>query len=224
MRQHKVSRASPGRGYSLSDSVRQQHIIVPPGMDIITEGDRSSRIYTICDGWAVRYRQVDGGRQILDVLLSGDTIALSSIVSGAVGHSVRAVTSMNVCGINGRQILGLLKSDPDFAFGVLRSRVEEESRSDARLTMLGRMTASEKIGHFAIEIYDRLRQRRLTSGTGCPFPLRRADLADAVGLSKVHVLRGLRELREQRLMEIVGRELTIPHVGRLAEYAGYRLT
>jgi DNA-binding GntR family transcriptional regulator len=63
----------------------------------------------------------------------------------------------------------------------------------------------------------------MTNGVACPFPLRRTDIADAVGLSRVHVMRALRELRAQGLMDLRGRDLIIPSVARLAAYTGYTL-
>jgi CRP-like cAMP-binding protein len=126
--------------------------------------------------------------------------------------------------LNGKQIVNLLKTDPGFSFGVLRAHLEEERRADARLTMLGRLSAEEKIGYFMLDIYERQLRRGTASATGCPFPLRRTDLADAVGLSKVHVLRALRELRSLALMEIKGRDLIIPDVPKLAQFSGYQLS
>jgi CRP-like cAMP-binding protein len=210
---------------SVGEQVKQQHMTVPSGTDIVAEGERSRGVYIICEGWTIRYRRLRAGtRQILDVQLPGDTIALAALLLGASKHSVQTLTSASVCMLQGRQILSLLKTDPGFAFGVLRMRMEEEHRVDTRLTMLGRMSAEERVGYFMVESYDRLDRRGMADGTTCPFPLRRTDLADVVGLSKVHVMRALRELRSQALMEIRGRELVIPDVARLADQSGYLLS
>jgi CRP-like cAMP-binding protein len=213
----------PANGVSVGD-IRQRQISVPAGTDIVIEGERNRGVYVVCDGWAVRYQRLRAGtRQILDVLLPGDTIALAGVVFGASKYSVQALTPASLCLMNGRQIVGLLKTDSNFAFGVLRTRLEEEQRIDARLSMLGRMNAEERVGYFAMETYDRVRRRGMANGARCPFPLRRTDLADAVGLSKVHAMRALRELRLQSLMEIVGRDLIVPDMERLAGHVGYLL-
>jgi CRP-like cAMP-binding protein len=205
--------------------IRHQHFAVAAGMDIITLGERSRGIHIICDGWAMRYHRVRAGaRQILDVLLPGDAVALAAVLAGSSRYSVQALTAATVCVLDGRQVTRLLKTEPDFAFSVLRARIVDERRVDARLTMIGRMNAEERVGYFLVETYERLRQRGMADATSCPFPLRRADLADAVGLSTVHVLRALRVLRSQAMMEISGRHLVIPDVARLADHAGYLLT
>jgi CRP/FNR family transcriptional regulator len=203
-------------------AIKQQQISVPAGTDIVIEGERNRSVHVMCDGWAIRCQRLrSGSRQILDVLLPGDTAAVASVLFGSSKYSVQALTAASVCLMNGRQIVSLLKTDPGFAFGVLRTRLEEEQRIDERLTMLGRMNAEERVGYFVMETYDRLRRRGMASGPRCPFPLRRTDLADAVGLSKVHAMRALRELRSQSLMEIVGRDLIVPDVEKLAGHVGY---
>jgi CRP-like cAMP-binding protein len=218
------SRSVKGRTDNLAGDIRHQHTTIAAGTDIVSIGERGRSVYVMCDGWAVRYHRVRAGtRQILDVLIPGDAAALASVLIGSSRCSVQALTAATVCVLNGRQVTRALKTDSDFAFSVLCARVEEERRIDARLTMIGRMSAEEKVSYFMVETYDRLRQRGMADATGCPFPLRRADLADAIGLSTVHVLRALRALRSQGMVEISGRHLLIPDVARLAEHAGYLL-
>ena len=55
----------------------------------------------------------------------------------------------------------------------------------------------------------------------CPFPLQRRDLADAAGLSRVHVARTLESLRERRLAEIQNGTLVIFDRAKLTDLAGY---
>lgn len=205
-------------------AVKHQHIVIPDGGHLIHEGDQARKLYAVFDGWAVRHRQLrPGARQILEVLLPGDVLALASALLGASTYAVQAVTPAGFCVLDGRQVAALFNECPRLAVGVLRSRLEEEFRADARLVMLGRMGAEERICYFISETYDRLRQRGMADDKRCPFPLRRIDIADAVGLSKIHVMRALRELRSQALFDIRGRNLTIPDVTRLATYAGYTM-
>jgi DNA-binding IclR family transcriptional regulator len=56
----------------------------------------------------------------------------------------------------------------------------------------------------------RLRAVGLTDGNSCHFPLTQVDLADATGLTAVHVNRTLQELRRDGLVELQSKMLTIP--------------
>jgi CRP-like cAMP-binding protein len=202
--------------------MKRTHLTVPAGDDLVREGDLSRTFYTVFDGWGARYhRHRNGSRQILDVLLPGDTIALASVLLGSSAYSVQALTAASFCALDGKQFVALFNSNPKFALSILTTRLDDGRRADKRLTMLGRMSAVERVGYFLVEIYDRLLQRGMAGATSCPLPLRRTDVADAVGLSRIHVMRALRELRSQNLVDIKGRDMIIPDASRLAAHTGY---
>ncbi|HET6234712.1 MAG TPA: Crp/Fnr family transcriptional regulator [Acetobacteraceae bacterium] len=224
LRQLHLFRPMSRRELGRIEAMKRSHLSVPAGTDIVRAGQRGRTVYTMFDGWAARYHRLPAGsRQILDVLLPGDTIALGSVMLGTSAHSVQAMTPASLCVLDGRKLATLFRTSPSFAIGILRNGLQDAKRADARLAMLGRMSAEERVGYFIVEIYDRLGQRGMTNGVACPFPLRRTDIADAVGLSRVHVMRALRELRAQGLMDLRGRDLIIPSVARLAAYTGYTL-
>lgn len=168
------------------------------------------------------YRLPNGARQILDIVLPGDLIGLSSATSGIVRHSVQALTPVTLCVLDSRRLTMLFERHPAYAFALLQTRVEEEERADIRLALLGRAKAGQRIAYLMLETFDRLRRRGLADGgSTCPFPLQRHHLADAVGLSRVHVARTLDLLRRRRLAEIQGGVLVLLDRPRLAALAGY---
>ncbi len=59
----------------------------------------------------------------------------------------------------------------------------------------------------------------LTQNGSCDFPLTQTDIADATGLTAVHVNRTLQELRRDDLIVIERRQLTIPDIHRLMDAA-----
>jgi CRP-like cAMP-binding protein len=204
------------------NGIQQDHVIVAAGEKIVSPGVRSRSLYNVCYGWALRHQILrDGSRQILDVVLPGDSVALASVMLGPNHHSVQALTPACFCSLSGKKVIALFQGNAKLALCVLRGRLEDEHRTDMRLTMLGRMSAEERVGYFLIETFERLRARGMTNGTKCPFPLRRMDVADAVGLSRVHLMRALRELRSQALVELNGGDMFVPRAAKLAAYAGY---
>ena len=155
-------------------------------------------------------------------MLPGDTVGMASAVLGTVKHSVQAITTATLCVLHGKGFSDLFAGHPALALNVLQTRVEEEQRMDVRLSLLGRSTAEQRIAYLMLETFDRLRQRgMLDRGSTCPFPLQRRDLADAAGLSRVHVARTLESLRERRLAEIQNGTLVIFDRTNLTELAGY---
>ena len=203
--------------------MKTDHIVVPARTDIIQEDEVGGPIYTLFEGWAVRYHRLPkGSRQILDIVLPGDMIGLASTLFGTVKHSVRAITPAALCVLEGHSLSELFNRHPGLALNILQTRVEEEQRADVRLALLGRSTAEQRVGFLMLETFDRLRQRGMVNGgSTCPFPLQRRDLADAAGLSRVHVARTLDTLRQRRLAEIQDGVLVMYDRASLAELSGY---
>jgi CRP-like cAMP-binding protein len=147
---------------------------------------------------------------------------MASAVLGTVKHSVQAITTATLCVLQGKGFSDLFAGYPALALNVLQTRVEEEQRMDVRLSLLGRSIAEQRIAYLMLETFDRLQQRAMVNGgSTCPFPLQRRDLADAAGLSRVHVARTLESLRERRLAEIQNGTLVIFDRAKLTDLAGY---
>ena len=75
---------------------------------------------------------------------------------------------------------------------------------------LGQRDALERVAHLLCELFIRLRSAGLTRGHSCTFPLTQAELADATGMSTVHVNRVLQQMRADGLVHTKGTVLTIP--------------
>ena len=86
---------------------------------------------------------------------------------------------------------------------------------------IGRRTASQRIAHLLCELLVRLKAVGLAEDDVYEFPLTQAELADAAGLSTVHVNRTLQELRAAGLITLKSRLLTIRDVERLKALAGF---
>ncbi len=202
--------------------MKTAHLALPAKHDLVQAGEVGGPLYTLYDGWAFRYDTLPvGGRQILDLVLPGEIVGLSSALLGTVRHSVQTLTPASVCVLTGVPLVDLLRRNIDLAFDLLRWRVEEEHRADVRLALLGRCKPLQRVGYLMLELLDRLKRLELADGTICPFPLQRQHLADATGLSMIHLNRTLTKLREDRLAVIEDKMLIILDRPALAELSGY---
>lgn len=82
---------------------------------------------------------------------------------------------------------------------------------------VGRRSATERVAHLLCEMVTRLR----AVGLDCHLPITRAKLADATGLSAVHVNRTVRELQGDGLIELSGRRVATLDWERLKRTAGF---
>ncbi len=198
------------------------HVSLPAKQDIVHEGEVGGALYTLYEGWAFRYKKLPGGgRQIFDLVLPGEIIGLSSALLGTIRHSVQTLTPASLCVMAGFPLVELLRQHIDLTLDLLRWRVEEEHRADIRLALLGRRKPLQRIGYLMLELFDRLRRLEIADGTICPFPLQRQHLADATGLSMIHLNRTLSRLRDDRLATIEDKMLIIFDRRRLAELSDY---
>ena len=76
--------------------------------------------------------------------------------------------------------------------------------------------------HFFFELRERLQLVGLATDSEFVCPLNQYVLADALGLSAIHVNRVLRQLRERQLLTLKGRKVIIQDVDALKALAGYQ--
>ena len=89
------------------------------------------------------------------------------------------------------------------------------------LVGIGRRDALERTAHFLLELSARLTLVGRGTRAGFACPLTQYHLADALGLSAVHINRVLRELREQGLLTFQKGQVTIHDFDRLVDLAEF---
>jgi CRP-like cAMP-binding protein len=187
-----------------------------PRIDIAREGDKPKDVHLILTGWACRYKQLeDGRRQIVSFFLPGDICDLNVFILREMDHSIGTITSVTIADLSREFLDEVFVGHPRIATalwweGLVNSAIQREWTMS-----LGQRTASERMAHLLCEIFLRLRLAGLTREDSCDFPLTQADLADAMGLSKVHVNRTLQELRSAELIILKGKILIVPNLEQL---------
>lgn len=176
-------------------------VVHKAGEGILLEGQKSEYVFTILEGWAIRYKLVsDGGRQILNVALPGDLIGLQSSVFGEMQHSVEAITDVRACLMRRDRLFELYSAHPGLAFDVTWLAAREEAIVSELMANVGQQPAFVRMAFIFAHIFHRAQVSRLTNGNALAFPLRQEDIADMLGLSMVHTNRTLRKLRATNCM------------------------
>jgi CRP-like cAMP-binding protein len=176
--------------------VRAQHTLV-------RVGELPATHYTIRSGWAFRYVTLpESRRQILEFLLPGDSISLENLLceERPAAHAVKALTALVLCVFDPSEMRELVrrpgKQQETFCTTV-RNHLDT---MDRRLADVGQRRASGRIAQLLLELEGRLRARGLSEDGGFEFPARQEHLADALGLSQVHVNRILVGFRKDELI------------------------
>jgi CRP/FNR family transcriptional regulator, anaerobic regulatory protein len=185
---------------------------VPARRIIFRERDLSDTVPVICEGWAASVVMLsDSSRQILSFLLPGDLVSTALMFEPRVPCSLEAITEVRYCAFKRSELKHALFRHADMFEKFSSAWIEEKNRADQLIVDLGRRTAEERIARLILGLQERLVQRGLAAAEAVEmdFPLRQHHIADASGLTPVHVSKVLSEFRRGGLIKISDRTLTI---------------
>lgn len=178
--------------------------------DIVRDGDRPSQCCVILSGWAYRYKLLnEGKRQIMSFHLPGDMPDLQSLHLQVMDHGLATLTPCQVVFIPHDALRQLSQHSPEIATLLWRNTLVDAAIFREWMTGIGRRSAYRRIAHLFCEMYLKLQAIGLAEDHCCDFAPKQGDIADALGLSNVHVNRVLQELRGQDLISLQGRKLVI---------------
>lgn len=211
-------RLSPVDRDILSHAASERVRVFGPRVDVVREGDKPRDVHLILSGWACRYKQLeDGRRQVVSFFLPGDMCDLNIFILREMDHSIGTITPVTIADLSRDFFDKIGCGYPRIATALWWETLVNASIQREWTMNLGQRTALERMAHLICEVFFRLRFVGLTDGDTCEFPLTQADLADATGLSKVHVNRTLQELRAAKLIVLKGKSLQIPQIDRLMD-------
>lgn len=205
----------------LSDLYRRRRKF-PARQEIIHQGQRNQAAFILAEGWVCSYKVLrNGNRQIVDFQIPGDFLGLRSVLFRASDHNVEPITKVEASEIVAHDLLDALSKTPRLATAILWAASRDEALVVEHLVSLGRRTAIERTAHLFLELSARLKLVGLGSESGFSCPISQYMLADALGISAVHVNRVMRELREMGLMTFRNHRVELLDVDALIELAEF---
>ena len=180
------------------------------GECLIEEGLESPSLLILYSGMARAVRILsDGIQQIVAVFVEGDTLNAGEIVFRQSRNSVYALTPAIYISIPLGQLNDLIASRPAIARALWLETAAQAAIQQEWMIWLGQRPAQSRLAHFLCELSHRLQLAGRSPSAAVEFPLTQGDLADALGLSTVHVNRSLQVLRSQGLIELTRSRLAI---------------
>jgi len=190
--------------------------LVPPETD-----DDGPRL--LGNGWAYSYSLLaDGRRQVIGFHLPGDVIGLWGLAAGnGVRRAVATASDCVVCDLDRTVLDRILHSETRLAEALHRAAAIEVAITEQHLVSIGRRSAEARLAHLLLELDARLEILGLAAADGYRCPLTQELIADALGLTNVHVNRLLRRWRDQGLLTFVRGFVAFKDKPRLIERAEY---
>jgi CRP-like cAMP-binding protein len=211
---------------ALIESIAQHTEEVPAGTELIREGEALNSPRLLMAGWACRFRTLpDGRRQIFEFILPGDIYGLCSRPQAIALTTSLALTPVIIADAAalGTAITAEMDSHPGLTRACYATASLDEAYLLNQLMRVGRQTAYERTAHFILEIHERLGLVGLAGETSVAIPLTQEIMADALGLSVVHLNRTLQQLRRNQLIEFKGGLVRLIEPERLCEIANFRV-
>lgn len=192
------------------------------GQEIISEGRPCTSIFLILEGVALRYRVLrDGQRQVLNILIPGDFAGALNCRFEKSIHTVKALTPTVIGTFPLSTLAGLFDSNPQFGTQLLWALFSELAIMSEHLTVIGRRSAQERVAHLLLELFVRFQSIGLADGDSFLLPLTQEMIGDALGLSVPYVNRLLQQLREDGLVDVEDKVVTIKDINALSSVADF---
>ncbi len=179
--------------------------------NLVRAGERPSDCKLVVSGFACRHKLLeDGRRQIVSFHVPGDILDLAGLLLGSVDHGISTLTQAGIVSIPHATLLGWVECHPNLGRLLWRDTMIDASVYQEWVVNVGRRPARMRVAHLLCELVARLRAAGLTRGHSCLLPITYAEVADATGLTAVHVNRVLQDLHADGLVEIGSGALVVP--------------
>ena len=217
------------RRASLSDADREALLGLPfrmtraePGRYLVREGAVADHSILIISGLAYRHKiSADGSRQIVSIHIPGDFVDLEGSLLKVADHNVQALTRCDLATVPLAALREVLLAHPQVAYAMWIDTLIDASIFREWIMNVGRRDARERLAHIFCEFALRLESAGMGSTTGYELPMTQEQLADATGLTAVHVNRTLKAMDAEGLIKRERRFILIPDWEKLRTVAGF---
>ena len=177
---------------------------------LVREGDETTECCILLKGYTCRHKTAStGGRQIVSFHVPGDILDLQHLLLSRADHNLQTITEATFAWVLADDLKRLAQERPAIGEALWRDTLIDASVFREWVLNVGRRSAKARIAHMLCEFA----ARREAAGLGSPerfeLPMTQEQIADATGLTPIHVNRMLHELgrdgaiiRDKRQVEI----------------------
>lgn len=205
----------------LRDSRRAVRIF-DAGLPIYRQGEPTGDLFNLVSGWVVQYQDLeDGRRQVLRFQVPGALFGYEPSGVKGMGHGAEALTNASLCVVPSVKLTQLRARHADFNERFLWMIERDSHLAFDHMMSLGRRDARERVAHLLLELAVRSGAHfPIAPGEVFKIPLNQPLIADATGLTAIHVNRMLRRLREDEILDFRDGRLMVIHPEQLVALAG----
>ncbi|MFB9867963.1 Crp/Fnr family transcriptional regulator [Vreelandella sulfidaeris] len=179
--------------------------------DIVRTGDHPTQCCLIVEGFACVYKlTTEGKRQIMAIYVPGDLPDLQSLHLQVIDVDIVSISPCKLGFIQHQDLRDICERYPNLTAAFWRETLVQASIFREWLLNIGQREAYTRIAHLICEIMLRLHTIGLVKDNTFDMPTTQSELADATGMTQVHMNRVLQALRADGLISSAKTKLTIP--------------
>jgi len=199
------------------DTLIAQRLKVKKGAALYRAGDPLRSLYAVRLGsFKTSVLSIDGREQVTEFQIAGEMLGLDAISSDLHTCDAFALEDSEVCPIPFGQLEKLARELPSLQHNLNRILSREIVRDHDMLMILGNMSSDERLAAFLLNLSQRLSARGYSSRSFV-LKMRREEIGSYLGLRLETICRGIAHLRDQKLVEITGRDVTIQNMDGLKQ-------
>lgn len=173
----------------------------PARHTLVRRGEPVSMSMMLIEGYVTRFMDDrEGYRQLVSVHIPGDFVDLHGFPTGRLDHDVGTLGPVKMALFEHETLVGITERHPRLTRFLWFATLIDAAMHREWIFRLGRLGAEGRLAHLFCELNARLEMVGLARDGRFDLPLTQPDLAEACGLTGVHVNRTLRSLREQGLV------------------------
>jgi CRP-like cAMP-binding protein len=195
------------------------HLVeMTPSQYVVRDGEEATHTCLLISGFAIRQKLArNGGRSINAVHMRGDIVDLQNSLLGQADHSVQALTKSIFARLPRAAIIDLAIRFPNIGLAMWYDTLVDASIFREWILNIARRDAKVRIAHLLCEFGIRLEALGLGDRSSYEFPLTQEQIADATGMTPVHVNRSLRSLDERGLIARSSRYVVVANWSELKQ-------
>jgi len=192
------------------------------GRTIVADGERPTECCLVVEGFCVRSKTtINGQRQILSIHIPGEIPDLQSLHLHRMDHDLISLAPSTLGFISHTSLRALTREKPNVAEVLWRETLIDSAIFREWIVNVGQRPATSRLAHTVVELRRRLAVTGRAAGDTIEMPLTQEQIGEALGITPVHANRVIRQLREERIVDISRGRAVVLDEAKLAELAQF---
>lgn len=180
------------------------------GQVVFYEGNQAYGLYCVFSGRIKLYKTgVDGKQQIVRIAGPGDLLGYRSLFAQEPYHATaEALEEATICCIDKNAFFPVLAKNPTLAINIIKKLSKELRAAEDLATSIAQRSVRERMAELLLMLKETY-GKPAKKGIRISLELSREEMAEMIGITQETAIRLLSEFKQDGLIDVKDREITI---------------